>query len=252
MPLWGSNTGSEAKPKWLNRANAAHTYASNLGWVYNRPDGTQEVLVSIGGLSTAFGNSDITAVYFSNIASSYTVGHTNSYVSVSFDESMLVTGSPTLAVTGSLPASNATATYDSGSNSSILNFKFTVPAVLGLNFTGITGNTVFANGETITQGAVTGHVILANTTTLYLSTLTGDLVLTSNSATQIVGGTSGGTANVSAIIPNTLSILGQTITLAGGTINDQANVAGTLSFTNTQVIAVQAAQTGNTANLTIT
>lgn len=69
-----------------------------------------------------------------------------------------------------------------------------------LTFTGITGNTAFANGETITQGANTGTVVFSNSTVVHISSATGVMINTSNATTQIVGGTSNGTANVSNVV----------------------------------------------------
>ncbi len=126
MPLWGKSTTNEAKPRYLSAEDALNTRATTQGWVLKRPDGTDELLVAIGGLSTSLAAADVTDVFFANTAASYVQGNANSFITVGFNEAVVVTGSPTIAVAGATPA---TATYASGSGSNKLLFKFTVPAV---------------------------------------------------------------------------------------------------------------------------
>jgi len=129
MPLWGTTTSDESKPKYLSGPEKTNTFATSLGWVQKRDDGTEELLVSIGGLAAALANSNITAVFFANTAASYVQANANAFVTVAFNEKVTVTGSPTLAVTGNGASGNAVATYNSGSGTNKLNFKFTVPSV---------------------------------------------------------------------------------------------------------------------------
>lgn len=126
MPLWGKSTANESKPKYLNAEDSLNTRATPSGWVLKRADGTDEILVAIGGLSTALAAPDITDVFFANTAASYTQGNVNAFVTVGFNEAVTVTGSPTLTVDGA--TTDATATYASGSGTNKLLFKFTVPA----------------------------------------------------------------------------------------------------------------------------
>jgi hypothetical protein len=128
MPLWGTTTADESKPKYLTAEEQASTYATASGWVFKRPDGTEELLVAIGGLAAALGAADVSDIFFANTAASYTQGNANAFVTVSFNESVVVTGAPTIVVTGSGTAASTTATYATGSGSSKLQFKFTVPA----------------------------------------------------------------------------------------------------------------------------
>ena len=77
---------------------------------------------------------------------------------------------------------------------------------IGLNiaFTGIAGNSAFANGETVTQGLIgSGTVISSNSTMLIINqnTLNGMIVPTANTATKITGVTSNATANVTSVTP---------------------------------------------------
>lgn len=126
MALWGTSTADESKPKYLSEEEKANTYATNRGWVYKRPDGTEELLVTARGLETSLGAASISSVYFANTAASYTQGNANSYVIVTYNEKVTVTGvAPSLHVLGS--TANATATYQSGSGTSKLLFKFTTP-----------------------------------------------------------------------------------------------------------------------------
>lgn len=126
MPLWGATPSNTSKPKYLTEEEKANTYATKAGWVYKQPNGTEEILVAIGGLADALGAAQITSVFFANTAASYTPGNANAFVTVAYSENVNVTGSPTLVVTGS--TTNATATYASGNGSNKLQFKFTVPA----------------------------------------------------------------------------------------------------------------------------
>lgn len=127
MALWGTSTADESKPKYLSEEEKANTYATNRGWVYKRPDGTEELLVTARGLETSLGAASISSVYFANTAAQYVQGNANSFVTVSYNEKVTVTGTaPTLVVQGS--TSNAVATYASGSGTSKLQFKFTTPA----------------------------------------------------------------------------------------------------------------------------
>lgn len=126
MPLWGTSPSDESKPKYLTEEEKASTYATKSGWVFKRADGTEEILVAIGGLGETLGAADVSDVYFANTAASYTQGNANAFVTVAFNESVVVTGAPTLVVSGS--TTDATATYASGSGSNKLQFKFAVPA----------------------------------------------------------------------------------------------------------------------------
>lgn len=75
MPLWGNSTSDESRPKWLREGDKPANdlngcFADERGWVLTRADGTEEVLVAIGGLSGAgsttagLGNATIVRAYF--------------------------------------------------------------------------------------------------------------------------------------------------------------------------------------------
>ena len=165
MPLWGISTSDESKPKWLTAEEKANVFASSSGWVYKRPDGTEEILVAVGGLANALGAASISAVYFANTAAQYVKNNANAFVVVSYNENVVVSGTPTLNVTGA--TTNATATYVSGSNSNKLLFKFTVPNVT---------QTLTIAGQTITLAAANNIVDAANTSVNASPTFAGGVV----------------------------------------------------------------------------
>ena len=77
MPLWGNSTSDESRPKWLIAGdypanNLNECFADERGWVLRHKDGTEEVLVAIGGLAGAgttdvgLGNATIVKVHFTS------------------------------------------------------------------------------------------------------------------------------------------------------------------------------------------
>lgn len=125
MPLWGTKSGLEFMPNWLNAEEKERCYATPAGWVLKHPNGTEEVLVSVRNLATRVGAATITGVKFG--AGPFVTG-TTKQVRLTFNEKVTVTGTPTLAVTNSL-GGTVTATYVStNSNGTVLTFEFTAPA----------------------------------------------------------------------------------------------------------------------------
>lgn len=124
MPQWGTSTANESKPNWLTATQLENCYAVPGGWAIKRADGTEEILVAIRTLDTRLGAPTITKVAFSGALNAGATG----VIKVSYNEKVLVTGTPTLVVTGSV-AGAVTATYASiNTNSTILSFNYTVPA----------------------------------------------------------------------------------------------------------------------------
>ena len=74
--LWGINTSDENKPSWLTTEEKENCYATQAGWVYKHPDGTEEVLVAIAGLAGVLklAAASITNISFGN--GTYTAGTT--------------------------------------------------------------------------------------------------------------------------------------------------------------------------------
>ena len=128
MALWGTSTSNESKPIWLTDAQKERCYATKDGWVYKHLNGTEEVLVAIRNLANRLGNQTVTEVKFAT--GSYVAGATKS-IKLSFNEKVVVTGSPTVAITSDLLGviTPVTATYAStNADGTTLTFSFTVPA----------------------------------------------------------------------------------------------------------------------------
>ena len=158
MPLWGKSTANESKPKYLNAEDSTNTYATQQGWVLKRADGTEELLVAIGGLAQSLGFPDVTDFFFANTNASYVQANANAFVTIGFNEKVTVTGSPTVRVNGA--TANATATYLSGSGTNKLLFKFTVPSATQV--LSLTAQTITLAGGTIVDSA--NNSVAANTT----------------------------------------------------------------------------------------
>jgi len=142
MPLWGKTESDESKPKWLDRVNknglAEDCFATEQGWVLRHYKGSDkntarywdELLVAIGGLAGGasatelLGEADVTAVFFEQ--EELAQGDTGTVV-VIYNEQVDVSGTPTLAVTGSVTGA-VTASYARGTGSNRLEFDFTVPS----------------------------------------------------------------------------------------------------------------------------
>jgi len=131
MALWGNTDADEAKPKWLTSAQKADVFATDKGWVQLNGKGLEEVICSIGGLSTAIAGADINTSAFVGAAFDVSAGG-NIDVRLTFNEKVTVTGSPTIAITNSQAgggsAASLTATYQSGSSSNKLVFRHTIGA----------------------------------------------------------------------------------------------------------------------------
>ena len=131
MALWGNTDADEAKPKWLTAAQKEDVYATSKGWVQLNGKGLEEVICSIGGLSTSIAGADITSTDFVTTAFDVSAGG-NIDVRVIYNEKVTVTGSPTIAITNSQAgggsAATKTATYQSGSGTNRLTFRCTIGA----------------------------------------------------------------------------------------------------------------------------
>tara|TARA_B100001094_G_scaffold70274_1_gene66751 strand:+ start:185 stop:772 length:588 start_codon:yes stop_codon:yes gene_type:complete len=105
MPLWGIN--DESKPKWLTTNEKKEVFANASGWVVEggstmtgngNVNAQAEVLVAIGNLSTRMSEGTITEVEWVSAGFDRTPGGTLT-VKVRYNESVTVTGVPTLVVT---------------------------------------------------------------------------------------------------------------------------------------------------------
>jgi trimeric autotransporter adhesin len=151
MALWGKTANSdEAKPKYLTAAQKKNTFADSRGWVYTQPSGLEEVLVSIGGLSTTLSNATVSAVSFVTTSFSETAGG-NIDIQVTYNEKVTVDtsgGTPTITITNSQAGSGSSATvsaaYQSGSSTNKLVFRHTQAADDGSTTNGIAATDVLS------------------------------------------------------------------------------------------------------------
>ena len=131
MALWGNTDADEAKPKWLTAAQKEDVYATDKGWVQLNGKGLEEVICSIGGLSTSVAGADINAAAF--VTTSFGEGAGGQInIRLTFNEKVTVTGTPTITVTNSQAGSGTdatfTAAYQSGTGTNKLVFRKTYGA----------------------------------------------------------------------------------------------------------------------------
>jgi len=118
MSLWGSSSSDESKPKNLTTADKAEVYANESGWVVRagskltgngNTSATPEVLVTLGGLSTALAAASISSTQFDISEFDVSAGGTLS-ATVNYNEQVTVVGSPTIVVTNSQVGGGSAAT----------------------------------------------------------------------------------------------------------------------------------------------
>ena len=133
MSLWGNSDADEAKPKWLTAAEKKLTFADARGWVFKKSDNHQEeVLCAIGELATSIGKADITHITWVSTAFDKSDGGTLS-ATVTFNEKVTVSGTPTLSVTNGNQGSGSgrgphVLSYASGSSTNKLTFSLAIGA----------------------------------------------------------------------------------------------------------------------------
>ena len=138
MALWGVSDADEAKPKWLSDTDKSNTFASAAGWVLRKTVGSrtlEELLVAVGsstGLATDIGVADITAIDWVSTEWDVSAGGTLS-ATVSYNEAVTVSGSPTLSVTNGNEGSGSgrgphVLVYASGSTTNKLTFELAIGA----------------------------------------------------------------------------------------------------------------------------
>ena len=167
MGLWGTAAGSEHKPNWLTPAQKERCYATPHGWVLDHPNGTQETLVCVRGLSGAarLAAASVTGITFSKGTYARSANKT---ITVVFNEKVTVTGNPTLTLTTTGAAATITATYAStNATGTTLTFSLTVPDEAGVISVG--AQSITLAGGTIKEQAA--------------GALDADLVITSDVAT---------------------------------------------------------------------
>ena len=168
MPLWGNTNTTTAKPKYLSHVDDDLVYADPRGWIkaVKNADGTtksEEVLVSIKGLSDLIGGATPVAVYLA--ASAYEVDDVVT-LTIEFDEELQFTGTVN---TTNLRASGVTVNsvaavfvyssgLDAGLEGNTLNFTSTLSASVGHVLAVGAVSLVRAGGLTVADNTGTGTV----------------------------------------------------------------------------------------------
>ena len=155
----GATDADEAKPKFLTTAKKSDTYATPKGWVYRDPNtGLEEVLVAIGGLSGKINLADITQVEF--ITDSLINGSRTITVDVTFNEAVVVTGTPQLTVTNGNQSGDGDGNYtldytSTGSTPNVMRFTKASQTVSTNDVLTVGGSgTIALNSGTIKDASV--------------------------------------------------------------------------------------------------
>ena len=122
----GRNRCRRSKTKVFNDCKEKRYLRNSKGWVYRGPNtGLEEVLVAIGGLSGKINLADITQVEF--ITDSLINGSRTITVDVTFNEAVVVTGTPQLTVTNGNQSGDGDGNYtldytSTGSTPNVMRF----------------------------------------------------------------------------------------------------------------------------------
>ena len=187
MSLWGATDADESKPKNLTTAEKKEVFANASGWVREagsvlsgngNTSATPEVLVAIGGLTTALGTADITSIDFNITAFDKSDGGTLS-VTARFNEAVDVTGTPQLTVTNDTN-SNHTLSYASGTGTNELVFTLAIGAANAAtdadDVLSIGANAMALNGGTVKDAGTTDNATITNSAAI--GTAAGTITVT--------------------------------------------------------------------------
>lgn len=148
MPQWGANSGNESKPQNETEFQKSKTFADQRGWVYQREDGTEEVLVALRRLSgdatdtsIKLGTSNVTAAF---LLDTTLRADTTGVLRVVWNERITPTTTGTAVVRNFTSGTNITATRRGTTSSNFIDYHFAVPNQAGVKF-GV-------QTQTITQG----------------------------------------------------------------------------------------------------
>lgn len=166
MPLWGASANNEKKPVYLTTAEKRDCYADERGWIFKQSDGTEEILVAIGGLegsntSTGIGAPQVTEIYLTTRSSNTA----NVVLNVIWNEKVYVeTAIPYIVITGNNAfTGDGYADFDISSNGSNKT-TFTYVPVSGDDVGELVLDTdITLNGGTITDGSNTAAIISLDT-----------------------------------------------------------------------------------------
>ena len=187
MSLWGATDADESKPKNLTTAEKKEVFANASGWVREagsvlsgngNTSATPEVLVAIGGLTTALGTADITSIDFNITAFDKSDGGTLS-VTARFNEAVDVTGTPQLTVVNDTN-SNHTLSYASGTGTNELIFTLAIGAANAAtdadDVLSIGANAMSLNGGTVKDAGTTDNAAITNAASI--GTAAGTITVT--------------------------------------------------------------------------
>jgi hypothetical protein len=187
MSLWGASDADESKPKNLTTAEKKEVFANTSGWVREagsvlsgngNTSATPEVLVAIGGLTTALGTADITSIDFNITAFDKSDGGTLS-VTARFNEAVDVTGTPQLTVVNDTN-SNHTLSYASGTGTNELVFTLAIGAANAAtdadDVLSIGANAMSLNGGTVKDAGTTDNAVITNAASI--GTAAGTITVT--------------------------------------------------------------------------
>ena len=196
MPLWGATDADESKPKHLTTAQKKEVYAAEGGWTVEagstmtgngNTSATPEVLVAIGGLTTAIGSADITEIEWITTAADKSDGFTLS-VRARFNEAVDVdtgSGTPYLAVTNGNEGSGTgrgphNLAYASGTGTNELVFSLAIAAgnaaTNANDVLTIGTNAMNLNSGTIKDAGTTDNATITNSSAI--GTAAGSITVT--------------------------------------------------------------------------
>jgi len=160
-PLWNDGTGGEKKPTYILPANIGKhfdpnkTFATAAGWTVTNEQNLDEVIVAIGGLNTRLGAATITGIEWGGNF----YGGGAATLTVCYNEKIVVTGSPTIAIDKST-GGTITATYASTSKNR-LTFNFTVTDGLATTLSVAAQDIALAGGTITDEDGATSEVAIS-------------------------------------------------------------------------------------------
>jgi len=161
MPQWGANSGNENKPQNETQYEKSKTFADQRGWVYQREDGTEEVLVALRGLSGISGDLE-SKIGTGNLTQAFLLdatlkADTTGVLRVVWNERITPTTTGTAVVRNFTSGSNITATRRGTTSSNFVDYHFAVPNQAGIK--------LGVQAQTITQGIydATGQLVTSDT-----------------------------------------------------------------------------------------
>jgi hypothetical protein len=168
MPQWGSGgtatNATENKPQNETEFQKSQTFADQRGWVYQREDGTEEVLVAIRGLSGS--DTDLTAkLGTGNLTQAFLLNttlksDTTGVLRVVWNERITPTTTGTAVVRNFTSGTNITATRQGNTSSNFIDYYFAVPNQAGIKL-GLQAQTITQGIQDATGAATTSETAIA-------------------------------------------------------------------------------------------